>query len=331
MSDKKSYMEMKGQGFTDGNLWADTDLLLSPEDRILFRSIGEFIRAEADIEGVKNDPLFDQVNDSVREMMTGYDADAGKRISDREYISESLKNNIEEKRLAEEIKEIKLESSRSGINKVASGWVDDWNKKSDAGTEETVKRKELEDFISRSLENKVIVAEHKKVFSLRWILTSAAALTGAIFIIRALLLNGDPDRIFARYYEPMNIVSSVTRDANIIETNSYTQAVEFYKTRNYPEAAAGFSLALEQGIQSGQARFCMALTYIAMENYREAINVLDGVVAGQGEYVKDATWYLGLAYIKTGESGKAKICFETLALTPGFYSDRSGEILRRLK
>jgi TolA-binding protein len=310
---------------------ADTDLLLNTEDRVLFRTIGEFIRAEADIEEVKNDPLFNQVNEFMRKMMTNNDTDAGKSKTNLRYITESLTDNIEDKRIAEEIRDVKRESSKSGIDNVASEWVKDWNKESEIGIAETGKRRENRDFIKRSLENKVISREPKKIFYLRWILTSAAALLGAVIIIRTLLPAGDQDRIFAKYYEPFNVISSVTRGANAIVTNSYALAVESYKAHNYQEAAAGFSIAAEQESQAGPVRFFLGLSQIATENYGEAIAALESVVTGQGEYVKDANWYLGLAYIKTGEPGKARISFETLSRTPGFYHDRSAEILRRLK
>lgn len=331
MNGKKKDIEMKRQGLTDGNSWAGTDLLLNPEDQVLFRTIGEYIRAEADIEEVKNDPLFSRVNESVREMITNNDLDAGKSKTNRRYITEGLKDNIEDKRIAEEIKDINRESSKSGIDKVASEWVEEWNKKFEGGNAESGKRTENRDFIARSLENEVISPQREKVFLLKWILPLAAALLGAIIIIRALLPNDDPDKMFAKYYEPMNVVSSVTRGANAIETDRYVLAVESYKAHNYREAAAGFSMAAEEENQAGPARFFLGLSLIATENYGEAIAALERVVTGQGEYVKDAIWYLGLAYIKNGDPAKARICFGTLSRTPGFYSGRAAEILRRLK
>lgn len=129
----------------------------------------------------------------------------------------------------------------------------------------------------------------------------------------------------------MNIVSSVTRGANIIKTDSYNQGIESYKAHNYQEAAAAFSMVTLHDGQSGDARFFLGLSQIAIENYREAVNDLQSIVEGQGEYLKDATWYLGLVYLKTGEPGKAMTCFETLSKTPGFYRERSEKILRRLK
>jgi hypothetical protein len=328
MKSRMRDMDLMNKKLIEEDSWADTDLLLNPDDRIMLRKIGDYIRAQADIEEVKSDPLFDMINGSSRELVTG---STRKHGSDRRYIIESLAENEEYDNTADEIRNIKIESKRLCIDKVTSEWVKDWNERSRSDNPENGQRKEIRDFITGSPENIVIGRERKKVFPLRWILTSAAALLGAIIIIRALLPPDNPDRIFAKYYEPMNIVSSVTRGANTVETDRYALAVESYKAHNYQEAAAGFSLAAEPESQAGPALFFLGLSQMALTNYGEAVAVLENVVPGQGEYVKDATWYLGLAYIKTGDPGKAKICFETLSRTSGFYSDRSREILRRLK
>ena len=75
----------------------------------------------------------------------------------------------------------------------------------------------------------------------------------------------------------------------------------------------------------------MGLSELALENYPQAVNLLSGVANNTGEYAKEAKWYLGLAWLKTGNKEKAVECFEFLAGSDGFYRDRSEKILRRLK
>jgi hypothetical protein len=79
------------------------------------------------------------------------------------------------------------------------------------------------------------------------------------------------------------------------------------------------------------ARFFLGITEIELENLDKSIELLGEVAAQRGEYAKEATWYLGLDYIKSGNKIKASECFELLARSPGFYADRSEKILRRLK
>ena len=75
----------------------------------------------------------------------------------------------------------------------------------------------------------------------------------------------------------------------------------------------------------------MGISQMELGNYDQAVKMLEDVVSRQGEYLKEARWYLGLAYIKTGNTEKAAGCFEILAGTPGYYNLRAREILRRLR
>ncbi len=49
------------------------------------------------------------------------------------------------------------------------------------------------------------------------------------------------------------------------------------------------------------------------------------------EYQKEALWYLGLAYLKTGEKEKSARCFSLLVQSSEYYGQRAKIILRRLK
>jgi lipopolysaccharide biosynthesis regulator YciM len=82
---------------------------------------------------------------------------------------------------------------------------------------------------------------------------------------------------------------------------------------------------------SVSAGFFLGITELEIGNYSRAVELLEGVTDRQGEFYKEATWYLGLAYIKSGNKIKASECFKVLSRSPGFYSDRSEKILRRLK
>ncbi len=331
MDEEKGNMGMSVRRKMDKSSCEEPDLKLSMEDKMLWEKIGEFVIAESDIKDVKDDPMFAETYENVNRMIRDRNISfAEARDEDRNFIIQSLAVNDDDN-CEEEIKEIKEESSRKGIDKVTSEWVKDWNTNTGEGDGKPGSRKEIRDFISQSLETEKSIPERNKTIPVRWIIASAAALLGAVLLIRSIVPGNDPDRIFTKYYEPMNIVSSVTRGANAIVTDSYALAVESYKAHNYQEAATGFSLAAEQDNQAGPAGFFLGLSQIATENYRDAVETLEKMVTGQGEYVKDATWYLGLAYIKTGEPQQARICFETLSRTPGFYHDRSAKILRRLK
>jgi len=113
----------------------------------------------------------------------------------------------------------------------------------------------------------------------------------------------------------------------LLDRNNYHQFQPLF----YQVATAGFSEAILNDPASGSSRFFLGITYIAMNEFNQAIDMLDGVANQQGDYTKDARWYLGLAYLKTGNKAKASECFELLAQTSGFYRKRSERTLRLLK
>jgi tetratricopeptide (TPR) repeat protein len=123
----------------------------------------------------------------------------------------------------------------------------------------------------------------------------------------------------------------VTRSLNTIGNEAFESALDSYREGNYQVATAGFSEAILNDPASGSSRFFLGITYIAMNDFSQAVNILYGVANQQGEYSKEARWYLGLAYLKTGNKAKASECFELLAQTSEFYRERSEKILRRLK
>ena len=85
------------------------------------------------------------------------------------------------------------------------------------------------------------------------------------------------------------------------------------------------------GTESYFSRFFPGVTELELGNYGRAIDLLGGVVNQKSTYAKEATWYLGLAYIKSGNKVKASECFELLTRSHGFYSNRSEKILRLLR
>ena len=111
----------------------------------------------------------------------------------------------------------------------------------------------------------------------------------------------------------------------------FSLAIGSYKTGDYDRAAREFSETILKDPSVVSPRFLMGLTQLALKNYDQTITLLTGVVSDSGEYAKEARWYLGLTYLKTGDKQKAAECFKYLAQSEGFYRERAENILRRLK
>lgn len=336
---KPAIKNIAGKGFDD-------NLLFNREDIDLFGEIGDYMRAKIDIEDVMTDTSLGKTRDAVDVMISDYNKTISENKENRKFITSALSDADKEKTIRNEISEIKLEINKNDINEISSEWVKEWHLNKQMVGAAGKKTDEIKDFITTSLrpdktENEVNEAPaeyktiRKKVISrsliIKYISLSVAAVLGVVILIRTLLPSSDPSKIFNSFYKPFDAVSPVTRSLNIDGVDNYSFAINSYKTGDYASAARGFNEAVRNDPSFGSPHFFLGLTAIALGNFDEAINNLSVVVKDQDEYGKEAQWYLGLAYIKTGNNLKATECFENLSKSKGFYRDRSEKILRRLK
>jgi TolA-binding protein len=328
-------------GQQENNSRTDTDMLHSAEDSALFGKIGDYMLGCLDIEDVKSDPSFKETDDAAREMISVFDHKAPVHRAYSKFIRENIPGENEEKKLTDEINAIIGESRKNDVGNITAAWVREWDEKDQNIEKRDAKSEERKEFITNSLEEPGSEYERnadaknkklsKKTIFARFALPAAAAVIGALFLIKLLLPSYNPDNLFTKYYEPMSAISPITRSADAGETNSYSSAIESYNSKKYQAAIAGFSAAVLKDPLNISPRFFLGITQMALGNYEQAENILEDVTGSQSEYTKEARWYLGLAYIKTGNKEKALRCFEILAQSPGFYSDRAEKILRRLR
>ncbi len=328
---------------TRRNSWDDPgfEMLLSPADSALFKEISDVMKGSSDIEDVKSDPSYSVTNDEVKVMILDYQQNRFHNEDNEKFIVDSLAEKTKEEKLRIEICKIKDEISLGNLNEITSEWVNEWQEKSGRNNFIDIKTEELRNFITSSLiveevRNDIQPVNRKKSGLsrsqfIRYSSLAAAAVIASVFIIRSLLTTDDPQRMFSKYYEPFKAVSSVTRSADQAESNSFSKAIDSYKAGDYKSAADGFSEAMLNATEVYSAGFFLGVTEIELGNFAKAINLLNGVVNQKSGFTKEAYWYLGLAYIKSGNKTKASECFEILARSPGFYANRSEKIVRLLR
>jgi tetratricopeptide (TPR) repeat protein len=318
----------------------ETDLLINSEDSALFKRMSEYLKARLDLEDVRNDPALHNIEDIVSDMTSDYHTKRARNKDDEKFIRDNFREVSRENETMEEINNIKLEIDNNNINEISESWIKDWHEKIQRNDTKDSKTEEIRSFIISSLESDKsnnesrITGKGKKLFRrslIQYISLSAAAIIGVFIVITTLLPSYDPEKLFNSYYEPLNVVLPVTRSLNINESDSYITAIESYKLGDYRSAGIEFSNAMLKDNSAIAPRFFMGITQLAMGNYNQAISLLSDVTNRSGEFGKEARWYLGLAYLKTGDKEKASECFELLAQSPGFYHERADKILRRLK
>lgn len=343
MSGRNKNISTNSEVVSGSNSWqdADHDKLFSREDKVLFEAFGKNAKGWLDIEEVKNDPALSAIDSTVKEMVSDYRSDSPKHTENNKFVRDSLTRGNRKKKIQDEISDIKIEIDKSGINELSAEWVKEWHEKKKQEAVIGSGSEEIRDFITSSLESEKSEPEVipgikgnnriKRSLMIRYISLSAAAVIGAFILIRTLLPSSDPKKLYDSYYKPFDLISSVTRGGAAGNPDDFSSAAERYGLGDYQAAAAGFSNVLNNDTSVIAPRFYMGITQIAMGNFNQAINLLSSVAVRHEEYHKEALWYLGLAYLKTGEKVKAANCFDLLRQSPGFYSERSGDILRRLK
>jgi len=315
---------------------------INGDDNGLFREISSFMRAKADIDDVMNDPGLSATRDSVMEMIADYKkgvAEKGTSAKNEEYISESLSETVSNTSKKDGFTDFK-NFTDPDISLLTADWVKEWHRQKQSAVASDPKAEERKDFITAALKAEPAEAHEevkeirKKGISrslfIRYITLSAAAVVGAVIIISS-LIPSSADKLFNSYYTPFEAVSPVTRSASGTIDEIYASAITSYKSGDYKSAITGFTAANLKNPASESPLFYMGLTNIELGNISQAVTELAAVASGSGEYVKDAQWYLAMAYLKSGEKVNAEEYLSRLAESPGYYRDRSEKLLRRLK
>lgn len=331
----------------------DDDLIINSEDSILFDTIGDYMKGKSDLEDVINDPDYKSTVTAVQDMVSYYNKNAVKK--ENEKFIRNIFTVEHDESLTNEIKNIKLEINEKKLNEITAEWVREWHEKKQNAVFADSKADERRNFITEAIESKepepvqmtidpvvatvepetpvIEIPGKSKTRSLiiRYSSLAAAALLGVFFLVRTLLPSSGTTGLFESNYKPFDAKSLVTRDIASNQNDNYSNSIEKYKSGDYQTAAIGFTGALEKDPSSVSAQFFLGITQLALKNYDQAENLLSEVVNNSGEFGKEARWYLGLTYIEKGNKQKATECFEFLARSNGYYSERSEKILSRLK
>ncbi|HUX95080.1 MAG TPA: tetratricopeptide repeat protein [Bacteroidales bacterium] len=309
-------------------------------DYYLFKQINESMKARLDLEEVRNDPALNNLVPVVENLINDYCQNQEHYRWNKKFVKDSLSKEKSDSELMEEISLIKKEIKEHKVNELVKTWVNEFNEKEEILKAKNPNTERNREFIARSLEpenlqselNKCLKKESDKRNYLFRIIGLAAAAVITVFVMFKVLIPSDnPDKLYQAYYEPMRALSPVTRNVKTNLSGKYAETVDLYKKGNYQTAAAGFLDLMQQDSSFTDLRFFAGITQMELGNYSQAIAFLSGVTTLSGEYRIEAQWYLGLSYLKTGDSSKAIACFEVLAGSKGFYQDHARSLLRRLK
>lgn len=198
----------------------------------------------------------------------------------------------------------------------------------------------MEMYFEDELKQKLIAVEkeikddEQKSSSIRlsWVIGIAASLM-LVALSFYFIINQAPssEEIFISYYEPYpNIISPAERSGEAPATT--VTALDYYEQENYLAAIEAFEAQLEETLSQPSFRFYYALSYLSLDKAASAIPHLQELAsAGGHNFVHQAQWYLGLAYLKTNQEEKASQIFHQLKNSETPYSNKAEIILEELE
>lgn len=296
----------------------------------LLNSVDRAMRAKFDIDDVNADIALENIDNESRKAVEEYGKESAKRSEIKSFISEALMTDEER-----EINQIEKEINEKGVDQITASWVDEWNN-SQTGFS-SIKHKEVTQFVKSSIIQKAeteIGPENPKISWYKTTLTrtisiSAAATLALFFVVRSFIAPTSPQNLFETNYKPYQAFTSVTRsDDN--NTVNYNQAIVNYRQGNYELAAIEFELLMKSDTFNVAPYFFAGLSQIELGNYNKAIELLNEVVVKNRDFSTEARWYLGLTYLKTGDTLKSITYFTDLKENSSYYKNQATNLLKKL-
>ncbi len=131
----------------------------------------------------------------------------------------------------------------------------------------------------------------------------------------------DNDKLYYKYYQPYEIDN---------DRNSLIEGIKAYESKKFET-----SLKLLEETKSDNATiardFYLANSSIANSQFKKAILHLEKIVTDSNNYYYDASWYLGLCYLKIGELEKCKKIMSELSDTEILYKTHANKLINELR
>lgn len=192
-----------------------------------------------------------------------------------------------------------------------------------SGIEEASLREELERFHGEmdSSENKG--ARDARISIWRWLVAAVVSLCIGAGVWLLLSQEEKHVTLYAEFYqEDPGLITAMSSEASY----DFDRGMVDYKIGNYREAIARWELLKEARPENDTLLYFIGSAFLAQGSAEPAIAYFQQVTGlGEGGFLDDAYWYLGLAYLKEGREEEA---IEALKQTKHPQRDRLLQLIR---
>lgn len=159
----------------------------------------------------------------------------------------------------------------------------------------------------------------------------AAVLILALFVFQGIIKKSSSSAtIYAQYYQPADINMSFRTAEDIVDSD-LRLAMMYYESKQFSKAIVHFENILSLDSSRIGLNLYSGISRMEIEEYAEANKSFKRIIDHQANaFIESAEWYLGLCYIMTDESGKAREIFHKIASSDGYYRKEAKRILKKL-
>ena len=173
-----------------------------------------------------------------------------------------------------------------------------------AGIGEAAFKEKLESFHKEVKHEQVDTAPVKNINNFKKLFLAAASIL-LIFLIGFFIFKNDKfENLYAKYYKPDAGLITVM---GVADNYNFEEGMVQYKNEKYAKALELWNAPLEANPQSDTLLYFTAAAYQALQqNDKATESYLKVLQQPNSTFYKDASWYLGLIYLKNKENEKAK-------------------------
>jgi tetratricopeptide (TPR) repeat protein len=137
--------------------------------------------------------------------------------------------------------------------------------------------------------------------------------------------------IYTEYFKPADI-GMVFRSADHAAINDdLRSAMVLYDGKKYNEAISIFEEILNKDSSRIGLRLYSGISHMEIKEYEEANKNFNKIINHKANaFIESAQWYLGLCYLMTDKSEKAKDVFNEISKSKSYYKTDAKKILKKM-
>jgi tetratricopeptide (TPR) repeat protein len=297
------------------------------KEYIFQEKIDKIMKQSLLLDSIESDP------DLIRaEILARKDIDTylSKDVRKKEKKSFELGAEVE---LQKKVAKAEVEMVLSGIDDISEVWVRNFEQTKPA-LKHHVAAQRIMGYIQESdpfnetapVKRNIIHRFSRKVV----IQVAAAALLLSLLLFKSLTPSYTGDFVYSRYYEPLAANSYRLRGNSNEVGGKLQEGVDYYLLKEYSKAEQAFNESRKMNENLPEVLLFSGLNHMGQNNFPAAIASFTDLLSAEDQFIPEAQWYLGLCYIKTGETLKARSLMETLSGTEGIYKKKAQLILKNL-